>query len=204
MERVSPPKADPPRAEKYPFCFTAITNPRINSKIIAPQLLVIGAGGENLGVMAREDALKLARPEERLDLIEIAPAANPPVARLMSFDKYRYELEKRTKKERQAKRVAGLKHVQTSGRAHKNDFLIKARQADKFLGEGHQVEIQFRLRGREKYNRPWALERLKEFLGMITVEYKAIDTPQFGGRGLAMHIIKKPGGVIPPEAGKRE
>jgi translation initiation factor IF-3 len=71
-------------------------------------------------------------------------------------------------------------------------MLIKARQADKFLGEGHQVEVQFRLRGREKYNKPWALERLKEFLGMITVEYKAIDAPQFGGRGLSLHIIKKP------------
>ncbi len=153
---------------------------------------MIGAAGENLGVMSREDALKLARPEERLDLIEIAPSANPPVARLMSFDKYRYEFEKRVKKERQAQRVAGLKHVQTSGRAQKNDFLIKARQADKFLNEGHQVEIQFRLRGREKYNKPWALGRLQEFLGMITVEYKKIDAPQFGGRGLAMHIIKKP------------
>ncbi|MBI2623116.1 MAG: translation initiation factor IF-3 [Candidatus Liptonbacteria bacterium] len=170
---------------------TTILTPRINSKIVAPQLLVVGAAGENLGIMAREEALKLAHPEEGLDLIEISPAANPPVARLMSFDKYRYEVEKKEKKERQTRAKTGLKHVQISARAAKNDLLIKSRQADKFLSEGHQVEIQMRLRGREKYNRPWALERLKAFLGMITVEYKAIDAPQFGGRGMAMHIIKK-------------
>lgn len=152
---------------------------------------MIDQKGNNLGVLSREEALKLARPEEGIDLIEIAPTAQPPVARLMSFDKYRYELEKQRKKERQSQRVAGLKHVQTSGRAQKNDFLIKARQVDKFLNEGHQVEIQFRLRGREKYNKPWALEKLKEFLGMITVEYKQIDTPQFGGRGISLHLIKK-------------
>jgi translation initiation factor IF-3 len=152
---------------------------------------VIGAAGENLGVMSREEALKLARPEEGIDLIEIVPAANPPVARLMSFDKYRYEVEKREKKERQAQAKTGLKHVQISARAAQNDLLIKARQADKFLSEGHQVEVQMRLRGREKYNKPWALERLEAFLKMITIEHKRIDTPQFGGRGMSMHIIRK-------------
>jgi len=179
-------------AEGKPHCFTAITNPRINSKIVAQQLRVIGADGANLGIMSREEALKLTRPEEKIDLIEIVPSANPPVARLMSFDKYRYELEKREKKERQARTKIAFKHVQISGRAQKNDLLIKSRQADTFLEAGCQVEIQMRLRGREKYNKPWVLERLKEFLSMITVEHKVIDTPQFGGRGLSLHIIKKP------------
>ncbi len=169
----------------------AITIPRINSKIIAPQLLVIGPDGANLGILTRDEALKLIRPAEGIDLIEIAPTAQPPVARLMSFDKYRYEAEKREKKERQTRTKTALKQVQISARAAHNDLLIKARQADKFLGEGHQVEVQMRLRGREKNNKDWAFEKLNEFLSLITMEYKKIDEPRFGGRGMGLHIIKK-------------
>ncbi|MCR4328799.1 MAG: translation initiation factor IF-3 [Patescibacteria group bacterium] len=164
----------------------------MNSKIVAQQLRIIDAEGKNLGVMSRDEALKLAQPEKGIDLIEIVPSAQPPVARLMSFDKYRYELEKQKKKERQARVKNEFKQIQVSARAQKNDLLVKSKQTDKFLSENCQVEIQLRLRGREKYNKPWAMERLQQFLSMITVEYKQIDTPQFGGRGLGLHIIKKP------------
>ncbi|MBM3256833.1 MAG: translation initiation factor IF-3 [Candidatus Liptonbacteria bacterium] len=170
---------------------TITSNPRINSKIIAPQLRVIDAEGNNLGVLTRDEALKLARPEEGLDLIEIAPTAQPPVARLMSFDKYRYEIEKQRKKERQSRAKTDLKQIQISARAAHNDLSVKAKQAEKFLNEGHQVEVQMRLRGREKYNKEWAFEKLHEFLSLITVEYKKLDEPKFGGRGMGLHIIKK-------------
>ena len=74
--------------------------PPMNHQITAPELRVIGEKGENLGVMAREDAIKLTRPEEGMDLILISPNAKPPVARVMSYDKFRYEEGKREKKER--------------------------------------------------------------------------------------------------------
>ena len=124
--------------------------PRINKEITAPELRVIGAQGENLGVMPREKALALVRPEEGLDLIEISSTAKPPVARLMSFDKFRYMQEKAYKKARQAQKTVGVKQVQISVRAAQNDLLIKARQMDKFLKEGHNVDIMMRLRGAEK------------------------------------------------------
>ena len=152
---------------------------------------MIDETGKNLGVLKREAALALARPAEGIDLIEIVSTATPPLARLMSFDKYRYERIKQLKKERLAQKGGGLKQVQISARAAANDLLIKAKQADKFLSEGHQVEINMRLRGREKYNRDWARKKIEEFAAMITAEHKRISEPKFGGRGMAMLISKK-------------
>ena len=166
-------------------------NARINYQITAAELRVIDPEGKNLGVLALSEALSLARDKFGLDLIEISPTAKPPVARIMSFDKYRYEAEKARKKERQLQKASGMKQVQISARAAHNDFLIKARQTDEFLNADHQIEINFRLRGREKKNRAWADERLKEFLGLIQVEYKVSSPPRFGGRGMSMQILKK-------------
>ncbi len=170
---------------------TSINKPKTNNQITAPELRVIGEKGENLGVMSREAALKLARPEEGVDLIEISAAAKPPVVRLMSYDKFRYEEEKRIKKERLAQKSVGMKQVQISARAAQNDLMIKVRQTEKFLAEGHPVEINMRLRGREKRNKDWAMEKLKEFLKMIPVEYKKLSEPKFSGNGPGVQIAKK-------------
>ncbi len=142
-------------------------------------------------MMTREEALALRKPEEGIDLIEIVPDANPPIARLMSFDKYRYEREKAQKKERLAQKSAGLKQIQISAKAAENDLRIKLKQLEGFLAEGHPVEIQLRLRGREKGNKDWARGKMKEFLQMITTDHKVISEPKFGGRGMTAQIIKK-------------
>lgn len=135
--------------------------------------------------------MKLAKPEEGIDLIEIVPNANPPIVKLMSFDKYRYEREKQGKKERQAQKISKTKQVQISAKAARNDLLIKLRQLEGFLNEGHRVEIQMRLKGREKANRGWAAQKLDEFMKMIPVEYKVISPPKFGGRGMIVQIANK-------------
>ena len=149
---------------------------------------MIGPNAENLGVMKREEALALVKPGEGIDLIEISPNAKPPVARLMSFDKFRYMQEKADKKARLAQKTAGLKQVQISVRAAKNDFLIKAKQMDKFLAEGHNVDVMMRLKGAEKYNKQRALQKLEEFLQMTTVEHKRLGEPKFGGRGMTIPV----------------
>ena len=141
--------------------------------------------------MKREEALKLARPQEGVDLIEISATAKPPVVRLMSYDKYRYEEGKREKKERLAQKSAAMKQVQISARAAHNDLMIRVRQVEKFFAEGHPVEVNMRLRGREKRNKDWAMEKLKEFLTMIPVEYKKLSEPKFGGSGPGIQIAKK-------------
>ncbi len=108
----------------------------------------------------------------------------------MSYDKYRYEREKAEKKERLAQKSAGVKRVQISVRAAENDLGMRVRQLEKFLEEGHPVEVYVRLKGREKYNKNWASQKLQEFLKMITVEFKVMTPPRFG-QGLSVQIVKK-------------
>jgi translation initiation factor IF-3 len=140
--------------------------------------------------MKREDALALAK-EKSLDLIEIAPGANPPVARIMSFDKFRYHQEKEEKKHRNAQRQKELKQVQITPRSALNDLQIKARKAEEFLKDGHKVTVSLFLRGREKANKEWALKKMREFISMITVSHEVTMEPKQGGRGYIAQIAKK-------------
>ncbi len=137
--------------------------------------------------MPREAALKLAG-EKELDLVEISAAAKPPVAKIISFDKFRYQQEKEAKKQRATQKFSELKQIQISARAAKNDLEIKVKRLEEFLEKGYKVEIFLRLRGREKYNRNWAHYKLEEFLKMISVEYKITLEPKFGGQGMIMQI----------------
>ena len=121
-------------------------------------------------------------------MIEISPNAKPPVARLMSYDKFRYEEEKREKKERMAQKSVGIKHVQITARAAHNDLMVKVRAVEKFFAEGHPVEVNLRLRGREKANKAWAMEKLNEFLKLIPVEYRKLNEPKFSGNGPGVQI----------------
>jgi translation initiation factor IF-3 len=141
--------------------------------------------------MSRADALAFAHPDDGIDLIEISAAANPPVARLMSYDKFRYEEEKRIKKERLTQKGAAMKVVQITAKAAHNDLMVKIKQVEKFFAQGHPVEVTMRLRGREKRNKEWAMEKLKEFLTLIPVEYKKLNEPKFLGNGPAVQIAKK-------------
>jgi translation initiation factor IF-3 len=136
------------------------------------------------------EALKLAE-SKGLDLIEIAPTAKPAVAKIISFDKFRYQKEKELKKQKASQKISELKQVQLSVRAAQNDLKTKVQKIEEFLNKGHKVEIILRLKGREKYNRDWARYKLEEFLKLITVEYKIGLEPRFGGQGLVMQIMKK-------------
>ena len=128
-------------------------------------------------MMTRDQALTLAK-EHSTDLIQTVPHATPPVARLMNFDKYRYQKEKEEKKGRLAQKNIDVKQVQISVRAAENDLQIKLHQLEKFIEAGHPVEIRLRLRGREKRNTAWALQKMSDFLKMITVPYKTVSEPK--------------------------
>lgn len=140
--------------------------------------------------MPLEAALKLAN-EKGLDLIEIAPTAKPPVAKIISFDKFRYQKEKELRKQKVGQKAAEMKQIRVSVRAALNDLQIKAKKIDEFLEENRNVEIMVVLKGREKYNREWANAKLDEFLKIIKTEYKIISQPKFGGRGITVQIAKK-------------
>ena len=166
-------------------------NYRINNKITAPELRVIDETGAHLGIISREAALNLAQGKN-LDLIEIAPTAKPPVAQIISFDKFRYQKEKEFKKQRLVqKKSSELKQVRISPRASRHDLETKAALLEKFLQGGHKVEINLFLRGREKYNRDWGLLKLNEFLKIIKIPHKITLAPKFIGRGFVVQLIKE-------------
>ncbi len=165
-------------------------NPKINNQITAEQLMIIGEQGQSLGLMSREEAMAKAK-ESGLDLIEIAPTAKPPVARIMSFDKYRYQQEKKLKKQKAGQKNLELKQVQISGRSALNDLQTRANQVNKFLNEGRPVNIILVLRGREKANKDWAKVKLEGFLKNMIKDYKVISPIKFMGRGMQVQILRQ-------------
>lgn len=140
--------------------------------------------------MTKDAALALAK-SKGLDLIEISPNAKPPVARIMSFDKYRYQEEKKYKKQRASEKSGGYKQMQIGIKTADNDMLIKAKKVNEFLNAGDKVEIIVVLRGREKAHKDFAKERLKYFLkNFVDPEHKMTAEPRYVMRGISVQISK--------------
>ena len=114
---------------------------RINREIRAPKLRVIGAEGENLGVIDADEALRKAQ-EAGLDLIEISPNAVPPVAKIMDYGKFQYEQKKRESAARAKVKVSETKEVQIKVGTGENDMRLKAKKAAEWLAEGHRVRVE--------------------------------------------------------------
>jgi translation initiation factor IF-3 len=152
-----------------------VDNVRINQNIRAKELRVIGVEGENLGVLPTREAQKIAE-EANLDLIEISPMAQPPVAKIMDYGKYQYELKKKAKEVKAKSHVTETKSVQVKIGTGEHDLNLKAKRAAEWLTEGHRVKIDLFLWGRYKYMEEGFLkERLDRFLKIIPAEYKIAD-----------------------------
>ena len=122
--------------------------PRINEEIRARELRVVGPENEQIGIMSGREALALAE-EQHLDLVEIAPNAKPPVARIMNYGKYRYEQQKREKEAKKKQKIVTLKEVKLRPHIEDHDFYVKMKNASKFLAEGNKVKVTIMFRGRE-------------------------------------------------------
>lgn len=169
------------------FSYTTLKseNVRINLSIRAKELRVIGVDGENLGVISTKDALKIAE-EANLDLIEISPTAVPPVAKIMDYGKYQYELKKKAKEVKAKSHVTETKSVQVKIGTGDHDLNLKAKRAAEWLTEGHRVKIDLFLWGRYKYMEPAFLkERLERFLKIIPAEYKIADEIKKSPKGFS-------------------
>ena len=141
--------------------------PRANLQIKALQLRIIDEKGAQLGVMETSAALKLAH-EKNLDLIEISPNANPPVAKIVDFGKYLYQQEKSGKKKQKKSANQETKVVRVGLKTGEHDLQVKAALVDKFLEKNNKVRIEIFLRGREKAFRPLAKEKLNAFMSYIS------------------------------------
>ncbi|WP_314626614.1 translation initiation factor IF-3 [uncultured Selenomonas sp.] len=121
---------------------------RINEEIRIREVRVTSASGEQLGIMATRDALRMAE-EQHLDLVEVAPKAKPPVCRIMDFGKYRYEQQKREKEAKKKQKIVTIKEVKLRPNIEQHDFNVKLKNALRFLEEGNKVKVTIMFRGRE-------------------------------------------------------
>ncbi len=157
---------------------------RVNREITAPELKVIDEAGKQLGVLKLGEAQKIAR-EKNLDLVEVASAAKPPIAKLMNYGQYQYRLIKQQKKSRAKSKKIETKGIRIGYRTGEHDLQFKADQATKFLKEGHRLKIELVLRGREKGQKQMAFERLDDFIkNMIKTKTVIVQQPKFIGFGI--------------------
>ena len=164
---------------------------RINNQIRAKELRVIDNENQNLGVLSVKEALELAQ-DKGLDLIEISPNANPPVAKIMDFGKYQYEASKRLKKVKARAKPTETKSIQIKIGTGEHDLMLKAKTASKWLKEGHRIKVELFLVGRAKYiDEKFLRERLDRLLHLITEDYKISDAYKRGPKGLITTIEKK-------------
>ena len=163
---------------------------RYNEKINVKEVRVIDDTGANLGVLQTAEALRIAR-EKGLDLVEISPMTNPPVAKIISFDKYRYQEEKKWKKARAMQKTQEMKQVQISVREAAHDLEMKASRVNRFMDEGNKVEILLNLRGREKAHQDLAKQKLRDFMKIVNPEHKVLADVKWTGRGFNVQIVKK-------------
>jgi translation initiation factor IF-3 len=162
----------------------------VNERIRVREILVIGAEGEQLGVMTPEAALVKAQ-ESGLDLVEVAPNARPPVCRIMDYGKYKYEQKKKAAagKAKGKGRTAQLKEVKMRPATDEHDLQFKLKNARKFLIEGDKVKVTVMFKGREMAHRKAGydkLDQVRAVLGdLVTVE----SNPQMLGRALSMTLV---------------
>ena len=166
---------------------------RINHAIKASELRVMGKDGENLGVLSVAEALKKAE-SHNLDLIEISPNANPPVAKIMDFGKYRYQTGRKAREVKAKSHVTETKTVQVKIGTGDHDQQLKAKRTADWLEEGHRVKIDLFLWGRYKYMEEGFLkERLERFLKIIPTEYKTADDIKKSPKGFTITIERVAG-----------
>jgi translation initiation factor IF-3 len=146
---------------------------------------VIGPEGENLGVLSTSEAIQRAQ-DAGLDLIEISPNANPPVAKIMEYGKFQYEQEKKRREIKSKSHTTETKSVQVKIGTGEHDLSLKAKKTAEWLAEGHRVKVDLFLWGRYKYMEfPFLKERLERFLKLIPHEYKIAEAIGKSPKGLS-------------------
>ncbi len=162
---------------------------RVNERITSPEVRVIGPNAEQLGVVAIQRALELAR-EHNLDLIEIAPTAKPPVCRIIDYSKYKYDQQKKERKVKKGQRVTHLKQIRVKPHIDENDYQVKLKQALAFLEKKDKVKINLFFRGREFTFKELGRRVLDRFVIDMSIHGQVEKAPTMEGR--IMSIVFSP------------
>ena len=167
-----------------------ISDLMINEQIRDKEVRLIGANGEQLGIMSARDAMKIAR-EAELDLVKVAPTAKPPVCKIIDYGKYKYEMARKEKEAKKRQKIIEIKEVRLSPNIDDNDLNTKINAARKFLGKGDKVKITLRFRGREMAHMNNSKHILDDFAASLSDIAVVEKAPKVEGRSMTMFLTEK-------------
>jgi translation initiation factor IF-3 len=167
-----------------------MNGPRFNEFISAPKVRVIDENGENLGVMFTREAIEQAA-EVGLDLVEISPNADPPVAKFLDIGKFKYEAQKKANLARKNQKTQEIKEIKMRPNIDDHDYDTKMKAIQKFLGEGDKVKVTLRFRGRELAHGQLGMQLLQRVQADTNEAAKVEQHPRMEGRQMLMVIAPK-------------
>ena len=186
-----------------------ITEPRINDRIRVPEVRLVGPAGEQVGIVKIEDALRLAQDSD-LDLVEVAPQARPPVAKLMDYGKFKYESAQKARESRRNQQFTVIKEQKLRPKIDSHDYETKKGHVARFLSHGNKVKVTIMFRGREQ-SRPELGSRLLQRLADDVAELGFVEaSPKLDGRNMIMVLAPhktsktRPIKATTPESGSEQ
>jgi len=163
---------------------------RINEQIRVREIRLIDDEGAQKGIVSTLEALRMAQ-DVNLDLVEIAPQADPPVCRILDYGKYRFEMEKKLRDSKKKQKLQILKEIRMQPKINEHDLAFKARHIQDFLNDGDKVKVTVRFRGRELAHTELGLEVLQAVLTKLGGEFTIEKPPAMEGRTMSMTLAPK-------------
>jgi len=161
--------------------------PRSNNRIFSPEVQVIASDGENLGILNTTEAIAKAK-NQGLDLIEIAPNANPPVCKIMDMGKYKYDAQKKANLAKKKQKIISLKEIKMRPVTETHDYEFKVKNAKKFIAKGDKVKFTIRFKGRELQHSHLGNELMSKIKEDMKDVGKVEMHPKFDGKQMIMVI----------------
>ena len=162
----------------------------INGQIRDKEVRLIGENGEQLGIMSSREAMRIAQ-EAELDLVKVAPKAQPPVCKIIDYGQYRYELARKEKEAKKKQKTVEIKEVRLSPNIDTNDLNTKVNNAKKFIGKGNKVKVTLRFRGREMAHVQQSRHILDDFAQQLADVATVEKQPKLEGRNMSMVLTEK-------------
>ncbi|WP_448503215.1 translation initiation factor IF-3 [Sphingomonas sp.] len=175
---------------RRPMAPPPMNGPRFNEFIQSPKVRVIDENGENLGVMYTREAMEQAR-EVGLDLVEVSPNADPPVAKFLDVGKYKYEAQKKANAARKSQKTQEIKEIKMRPNIDDHDYDVKMKSIHKFIGEGDKVKVTLRFRGRELSHGQLGMQLLQRVQQDCAEDAKVEAYPRMEGRQMLMVLSPK-------------
>ena len=157
----------------------------MNEQIAVASVRLIDQNSDNVGVVATDEALRLAE-DAGYDLVEVSPQADPPVCKIMDFGRYKYELQKKKNEARKKQKVIDVKEIKMRPNIDSHDYDVKMRSIQKFIGEGDKVKVTMRFRGREMVHQELGLRVLEKVRDELEEQAKVEQMPKLEGRQMTM------------------